>query len=122
MHFRKMINFMFKKRISTLSAKKVLIMSRKTPITGKERHAKRYYNKLFTAINKSPGLINIESFGLNTDKTQEFVTFTEWENLDNWQKWKDSEKRSKISVFFQDSLITDEHYILQDLKYNFPLL
>jgi len=113
---------MFKKRISTLSAKKVLIMSRKTPITGKERHAKRYYNKLFTAINKSPGLINIESFGLNTDKTQEFVTFTEWENLDNWQKWKDSEKRSKISVFFQDSLITDEHYILQDLKYNFPLL
>lgn len=113
---------MFQKKISTLSAKKVIIMSRKTPITGKERYAKRYYNKLFTAINKSPGLINIESFGLDTEKSQEFVTFTEWENIDNWQKWKNSEKRSKMSMFFQDSLIKDEHYILQNLKYNFPLL
>jgi heme-degrading monooxygenase HmoA len=117
-----MINYIIKRGISSFSGKRILIMSKKTPLLGKERAAKRYYNKLFNAINKSPGLIKIESFGLPGENIYEFVTFTEWKKLEDWDRWKESKNRSEIYTKFKDSIIKDEHYILQDLKYNFPLL
>jgi heme-degrading monooxygenase HmoA len=117
-----MINYIIKRGISSFTGKSILIMSKKTPIPGKERAVKRYYNKLFNAINKSSGLVKIESFGLQGENIQEFVTFTEWNKLEDWDRWKESKNRLDIYNTFKDSINKDKHYILQDLKYNFPLL
>lgn len=117
-----MSKYIIKRGISSFSGNRVLIMSKKTPLTGKERCVKRYYNKLFNAIYKSSGLIKIESFGLQGENIQEFVTFTEWDKLEDWYRWKESKNRFDIYNNFKDSIHKDEHYVLHDLKYNFPLL
>lgn len=116
------MNFIVKRNISNFSSRKVLVMSKKKPFLGSERKAKKYYNKLFNEINKSSGLINLKSFSLQDENLEEFITFTEWENFECWDNWKNSAERYEIYSLFKDSVDHEKHYVLQDLKYNFPLL
>jgi antibiotic biosynthesis monooxygenase (ABM) superfamily enzyme len=114
-------------------SKKIHIIIKRSGISNSIKHFIDYQNSLTELANKSNGFIKSDTFiknkysksNLNYENSElNIISISQWDNLENWNKFEKSYKRNKIYNNYKE-LILNESINIYNYKNNYnntPLL